>query len=245
MLTGDAKVCTDSCEAGPFFTTDAPEVPSGSDLAGPDTFGERMFFEAVVKNTKGEGVRGAKIDVASKLLVYDFLMPSETKLQWQADGDGLYDVQYPDRNNGVPDDRGTIVAEPDGKFCYRGILPVAYPIVRPTIFLGWRYNIMTPLPFKPSDGPIGDVLRALGRRVSVITRWVAHTCTGRHPHRSSHLHFMLTAPGYDTYVCSILVYIVLSNSAVSLRLFTHPFHHFWALIPFSRQRRVSYVTWKR
>jgi len=50
-------------------------------------------------------------------------------MQWQADGEGLYDVQYPNRNDGVPDDRGTIVAESNGHFCYRGILPVAYPIV--------------------------------------------------------------------------------------------------------------------
>jgi len=71
-------------------------------------------------------------------------------------------VQYPNRNDGVPDDRGRIVAEPNGEFCYRGILPVAYPI--------------------PSDGPTGDLLRALGR----------------HPHRSSHLHFIISAPGYDT-----------------------------------------------
>jgi hypothetical protein len=37
---------------------------------------------------------------------------------------------------------------------------------------------------QPDDGPIGDFLRAMGR----------------HPHRSSHIHFMLTAPGYDEYV---------------------------------------------
>lgn len=55
--------CTDSCEEGPFFTTDAPEVPSGSDISGPHTVGERMFFQATIKNTKGEGISGAKADV--------------------------------------------------------------------------------------------------------------------------------------------------------------------------------------
>jgi len=118
-------------------------MPSGCDLASPDTPGERMFFHATVKNSKGERICGVKADV------------------WQADGDGLYDVQYPDRNKGVTNDRGTIVAESNGEFCYRGILPVAYPI--------------------PNDGPTGDILRALGR----------------HPHRSSHLHFIISAPGYD------------------------------------------------
>jgi len=133
--------CTESCEPGPFYTTDAPEIPSGSSMAKPGTTGERMFFSATVKNTKGEAIRGVKAEV------------------WQADGDGIYDVQYPDRTEA--NDRGRVVAEPDGTFCYRGILPTAYPI--------------------PSDGPIGDLLHALGR----------------HPHRSSHIHFMITAPGYD------------------------------------------------
>ncbi|GJJ13846.1 hypothetical protein Clacol_008103 [Clathrus columnatus] len=141
--------CTDSCEEGPFFTTDAPEVPSGSDISGPNTIGERMFFQATIKNTKGEGIPGAKADV------------------WQADGEGMYDVQYPNRNDGVADDRATIIAESNGQFCYRGRLPVAYPI--------------------PNDGPIGDVLRALGR----------------HPHRSSHLHFLITAPGYDSLTTAV------------------------------------------
>ena len=48
--------------------------------------------------------------------------------QWQADGDGVYDIQYPDRDE--PNDRGKIIANPDGTFNYRGILPTAYPIVR-------------------------------------------------------------------------------------------------------------------
>ncbi|KAI0694952.1 aromatic compound dioxygenase [Cytidiella melzeri] len=133
--------CTESCEPGPFYTTDAPELPSGSSVSCEGTIGEPMFFQATVKNTKGEPIKGVKADM------------------WQADGDGLYDVQYPNRTEA--NDRARIVAEPDGTFSYRGILPTAYPI--------------------PDDGPIGDFLRAMGR----------------HPHRSSHIHFMITAPGYD------------------------------------------------
>ena len=52
---------------------------------------------------------------------------SPRREQWQADGDGLYDVQYPDRPE--INDRARIVAEPSGEFSYRGRLPVAYPIV--------------------------------------------------------------------------------------------------------------------
>lgn len=39
----------------------------------------------------------------------------------------MYDIQYPDREE--PNDRGKILANPDGTFTYRGILPTAYPIV--------------------------------------------------------------------------------------------------------------------
>ncbi|KZW00535.1 aromatic compound dioxygenase [Exidia glandulosa HHB12029] len=134
--------CTLGCEEGPFLTVDAPEVPSGSTISHPDTTGEKMHFSATIKNTKGEGIAGAKVEV------------------WQANGDGVYDVQYAVREH--PDDRARIVAEPDGSFSYRAVLPTAYPI--------------------PSDGPTGDFLAALGR----------------HAHRASHIHFLITAPGYDT-----------------------------------------------
>lgn len=85
-----------------------------------------MVFHATVKNRKGEGIPGAKANVVRMLPAIHSAFFIDTA-QWQADGDGLYDVQYPNRNN--PDDRACIVAEPNGEFCYRGILPVAYPIV--------------------------------------------------------------------------------------------------------------------
>jgi hydroxyquinol 1,2-dioxygenase len=39
----------------------------------------------------------------------------------------------------------------------------------------------------PDDGPVGDMLRA----------------TGRHPWRPAHLHFMITAPGYETLITHV------------------------------------------
>ncbi|KZT60312.1 aromatic compound dioxygenase [Calocera cornea HHB12733] len=133
---------TESCEEGPFFTVDAPELPSGTSLVKDGTLGEAMYFESTVKNLQGEPIKGAKLEV------------------WQADGDGLYDVQYPDRQEA--NNRARILATDDGIATFHGVMPTAYPI--------------------PSDGPVGDMLRA----------------TGRHPHRASHLHFHITAPGYDT-----------------------------------------------
>ena len=39
---------------------------------------------------------------------------------------GFYDVQYADRV--VPDCRGRLVADKDGKYWYRAVVPISYPI---------------------------------------------------------------------------------------------------------------------
>lgn len=159
--------CTDSCEEGPFFTTDAPEVPSGSDIAAPNTIGERMYFEATIKNTKGEGIVGAKADVVS-IVFCDKMHVEFSHLldKWQADGDGLYDVQYPNRNEGVPDDRATIVAESNGYFCYRGRLPVAYPIVSCLVSFKFHFSLLTYL-----KSLVTDLL------VTFFEYWVCYSVT--------------------------------------------------------------------
>ncbi|ODT81370.1 MAG: 6-chlorohydroxyquinol-1,2-dioxygenase [Pelagibacterium sp. SCN 64-44] len=87
---------------------------------------------------------------------------------WCDNADGFYDVQQPDIqpkwNN-----RGIFVTGPDGAYSFRGIRPVAYPI--------------------PDDGPVGQMLAALGR----------------HPNRPAHMHFLVTAPGYQTIVTHTFV----------------------------------------
>lgn len=57
--------CTESCEEGPFYTNVFPEVPSGVSISHPDTVGEPMVFEANIRNLRGEGIEGAKIEVVS------------------------------------------------------------------------------------------------------------------------------------------------------------------------------------
>lgn len=82
---------------------------------------------------------------------------------WQANSEGFYDVQQkdiqPDMNL-----RGRFVTGADGRYWFRSSKPLFYPI--------------------PSDGPVGDLLRALGR----------------HPYRPAHIHFIVSAPGYQTIV---------------------------------------------
>ncbi|MCX4562789.1 intradiol ring-cleavage dioxygenase [Streptomyces phaeochromogenes] len=87
---------------------------------------------------------------------------------WQADTDGFYDVQQPDLQppgNG----RGLFTVDAAGRFWFRTCVPSPYPI--------------------PTDGPVGDLLRA----------------TGRHPYRPAHIHFIATAEGHAPVTTHIFV----------------------------------------
>ncbi|WP_262063882.1 intradiol ring-cleavage dioxygenase [Streptomyces sp. STR69] len=87
---------------------------------------------------------------------------------WQADGNGFYDVQQPDvqpPGNG----RGLFTTDAEGRFWFRTCVPSPYPI--------------------PTDGPVGDLLRA----------------TGRHPYRPAHIHFIASADGHTPVTTHIFV----------------------------------------
>ena len=60
---------------------------------------------------------------------------------WQSDADGFYDVQLAGLEHQRA--RGRLQTDAQGRFWFRSILPVAYPI--------------------PSDGPVGAMLAATGR----------------------------------------------------------------------------------
>lgn len=77
---------------------------------------------------------------------------------WETSENGLYEQQDPDQ----PDMnlRGRFRSDAAGRYKVVGIKPVSYPI--------------------PDDGPVGAMLRALGR----------------HPYRPAHVHFIVSADGY-------------------------------------------------
>ena len=85
---------------------------------------------------------------------------------WQTNDDGFYDVQQkgiqPDMNM-----RGTFKADEDGAYWFRSVKPRYYPI--------------------PEDGPVGKLLKALGR----------------HPNRPAHIHAIVTADGFDPVITHI------------------------------------------
>ncbi|EJL58113.1 protocatechuate 3,4-dioxygenase beta subunit [Rhizobium sp. CF122] len=80
---------------------------------------------------------------------------------WQANDEGFYDVQQ----KGIQPDfnlRGVFRTGPDGRYWFRAVKPRYYPI--------------------PDDGPVGQLLKALGR----------------HPYRPAHLHYIIKADGFET-----------------------------------------------
>jgi hydroxyquinol 1,2-dioxygenase len=112
------------------------------------------------------GAKGEPCYVRGRVRALDGTPIGGAKVQvWQSDADGLYDVQ----RAGAPEHRarGILASAADGSFHFKSIVAEAYPI--------------------PHDGPVGRLLRSLGR----------------HPWRPAHLHFMITAPGYQRLVTHV------------------------------------------
>ena len=79
---------------------------------------------------------------------------------WQASAEGLYENQDPHQAD--MNLRGTFTTDAEGRIAFRTVRPAGYPV--------------------PVDGPVGALLRALGR----------------HNLRPAHLHFMVFKPGFKT-----------------------------------------------
>lgn len=138
---GNGAGVTEATVFGPFFVEGAPLYENGDDLANGAP-GEPCFVEGRVNSTNGEPIPNAHLEV------------------WQADDEGLYDVQREGLSG--TQGRGHLYANEGGKFHFRTVRPEPYPI--------------------PDDGPVGDLLKAADRS----------------PMRPAHIHFMVSAPGYET-----------------------------------------------
>ncbi|MFL5656884.1 MAG: intradiol ring-cleavage dioxygenase [Ktedonobacteraceae bacterium] len=77
---------------------------------------------------------------------------------WETDENGLYEQQDPEQPN--MNLRGKFRTDSEGRYCFVGIKPVSYSI--------------------PDDGPVGQLLRALGR----------------HSFRPAHIHLLISADGF-------------------------------------------------
>ena len=77
---------------------------------------------------------------------------------WSGDGEGNYDMQIPGETTMKA--RGRIRTDAAGRYSFRSIRPTFYPV--------------------PTDGPVGRMLRKMGR----------------HPYRPGHIHMIVSAPGH-------------------------------------------------
>lgn len=97
---------TESTVLGPFYLTDSPALPDGSDISA-GLKGAPFLFEGQVTTPDGAPIEGAWVDV------------------WQADDDGYYDVQKPGQEASL---RARFMTDAEGRFRLWSILPTCYPI---------------------------------------------------------------------------------------------------------------------
>jgi protocatechuate 3,4-dioxygenase beta subunit len=134
---------------GPFWRMNSPATANGGSIVRSRTPGPVLFANCRIRDTKGNPLKGVKVDV------------------WQASPVGLYENQ--DGNQADMNLRGAFVTDHDGRFWFRSVKPAGYPV--------------------PTDGPVGDLLRA----------------QLRHPFRPAHLHFLAFKPGFKTLITQVFV----------------------------------------
>ena len=126
---------TEATVFGPFFVEDSPEIENGGDMSF-GAHGEPCWVDGIVTDLDGNTLAGARIEV------------------WEADEDGLYDVQYDASKRAA---RAHLFTRDDGSYTFWGLTPTPYPI--------------------PHDGPVGKMLDAVGRspwRASHLHFMVSH-----------------------------------------------------------------------
>ncbi|CAG9953164.1 unnamed protein product [Clonostachys rosea f. rosea IK726] len=113
---------TEGTVLGPFHAHGAEELASGEAISH-DPEGEPLLVLCSVKDSRGNPLPDVEIDI------------------WETDSKGFYDVQYADREGF--DNRAILHSDKQGKFHFKAIVPVSYPI--------------------PDDGPVGQLLKVLNR----------------------------------------------------------------------------------
>lgn len=135
----------------------SPDGATESTIFGP--FYREGAPELPTGATMSQDGRGEPVVVTGRVLSTNGTpIPHALLDVWETDENGLYEQQDPEQ----PDMnlRGKFCADSEGRYCFVGIKPVSYAI--------------------PDDGPVGHLLRALGR----------------HPFRPAHIHLLITAEGF-------------------------------------------------
>ncbi|HKC44627.1 MAG TPA: intradiol ring-cleavage dioxygenase [Burkholderiales bacterium] len=135
-----------------------PEGATESTVLGPFFVHGAPEFEYGADLTKNAKIEGEPTWVTGKILSMDGKpIAGATVDVWQARANGVYDIQEPDSEFEL---RGRVKSNAEGRYAFRTYKPKFYGV--------------------PTDGPVGDLLRAMGR----------------HPMRPAHMHLIVSAPGY-------------------------------------------------
>lgn len=144
----------------------SPDGATESTIFGP------FYREGAAELPMGASIsqdgRGEPAVVTGRVLSIDGTpIPNALLDIWETDENGLYEQQDPDQ----PDMnlRGKFRTDSEGRYCFVGIKPVSYPI--------------------PDDGPVGHLLRSLGR----------------HPYRPAHIHLLVSAAGFTPVTTHLFV----------------------------------------
>jgi hydroxyquinol 1,2-dioxygenase len=136
---------------------DATDGVTESTVFGP--FYRQGAQELPMGATISQDGRGEPAVVMGRLLSTDGTPIRGALLDvWETDENGLYEQQDPEQPE--MNLRGKFRTDSEGRYCFVGIKPVSYAI--------------------PNDGPVGQLLRALGR----------------HPFRPAHIHLLISAEGF-------------------------------------------------
>jgi len=118
-----------------------------------------------------QGVIGEPTFYAGRVLTVDGRPLANALLDiWSGDGEGNYDMQIPGELGMKA--RGRIRTDAEGRYWFRSIRPTFYPV--------------------PTDGPVGRMLRRMGR----------------HPYRPGHIHMIVSATGF----APVTTHLFVSNS---------------------------------
>ena len=179
FLTAVGKTCTDkrqefillSDTLGASILTITLNHPSEQGSAESTVLGP-YYWEGAPELPLGsdlaQGVKGEPTFYSGRVLDTQGRPIAGAQLDiWSGDGEGNYDMQLPGETQMRA--RGRIRTDSAGRYRFRSIRPTYYPV--------------------PTDGPVGDMLRAMGR----------------HPYRPGHIHMIVSAEGYEPVTTHLFV----------------------------------------
>jgi catechol 1,2-dioxygenase len=93
---------------GPFWRMNSPPTENGGSIIRSPTPGPALFVNCWVKDTKGNPIAGAEVDI------------------WHSSPEGFYEQQDPKQAD--MNLRGKFMTDGQGKFSFRSVKPAGYPI---------------------------------------------------------------------------------------------------------------------